>query len=141
MGKHNFDEINWEETGFLYGQQGLHKERLLEYLNKIDFNDESLQIQFLAPCIRKIILDICDVLYIVNKNDITDENQQFYLLNNINEEIFDKINVKEITVLLNEFVTVYLPISMKYLGNIDFQAELLDLFCVNYVRSVISKIN
>jgi len=109
MEKNKINEINWENVGFLYEQQGLHREKLLYFLNKIDFNDGLLQIQFLAPCIRKIILDICDVLYIVDKNEITDKNQQFYLSNNIKDDIFDKINVKEITKLLNEFVTIYLP--------------------------------
>jgi hypothetical protein len=141
MEKNKINEINWENVGFLYEQQGLHREKLLYFLNKIDFNDGLLQIQFLAPCIRKIILDICDVLYIVDKNEITDKNQQFYLSNNIKDDIFDKINVKEITKLLNEFVTIYLPISKKFLNNIDFEAELLDLFCDNYIRSIIVNTN
>jgi len=141
MEKNKINEINWENVGFLYEQQGLHREKLLYFLNKIDFHDGLLQIQFLAPCIRKIILDICDVLYIVDKNEITDKNQQFYLSNNIKDDIFDKINVKEITKLLNEFVTIYLPISKKFLNNIDFEAELLDLFCDNYIRSIIVNTN
>lgn len=136
MKNYNFDDINWEETGLLYGQLGVHRETLIEFLNKIDFKDETIQketLQFLAPCIRKIILNICDVLSIVDKKDI--DNKLFYL-KDIDDDILNKVDIKLITEMLDEFVVVYLPISKKYLSLLDYEAELINLFCENYIRSI-----
>lgn len=138
MNKINYENIDWQESGLLYGQEGIRKEKILHYLNQINFNNEDLNEEtksFLAPVVMRIVSNICDILDPIENNKLS--NTEKYYLQHINLSVFDKINVKDIEKQLNEFVTVYLPISKQYLSNVDYEGELIYLFPFQYIKSLI----
>ena len=119
--------------------EGIKKENkkniISDYLNKVNHENMGKQtIKYIIPVVFSVARRVVDVLYL---DDINYLPEDLEYLENIDETILDKVDVTEIQNRLQEFVTMVLPISGKYLGHIDSEAELLALFSKNYLLSII----
>jgi len=52
--------------------------------------------------------------------------------------IFERINVQQLTEELKIFNTAFLPVAEEYLTHLDVQAEMTALFCDNYVHRALA---
>jgi hypothetical protein len=136
FGKKDFKYWNWEETGLLDGLDTLTYDTVKSYLKQINFDkicDDSITYMCIAPAVRKVILSIID-------ND-----DQFAIFHNQIKDvekgkILSLVNIDNIINELDDFCKVFLPISQKYLSNIDSEAEMIVLFCNNYVFGLINQV-
>jgi hypothetical protein len=125
--------INLDEHGLLYGLNGINYDTIKAYMESIDYDrikrDET--IQCIAPSIRQIL---CKILETENQFNI------FKREPNTQIEVMSMVKVNEIIDGLDTLYSELLPLSEKYLPNIDNQAELTVLFCNNYVHTLIKRV-
>ena len=133
MEKKDFKNWNWDDTGLLCDLKGDAYDTVKKYLKEIDFDkvDDGESYSCIVPVVRKIISSIID-----------GERQFGYFKNKIIsvENALLLVNVDDIVNQFNEYCKVYLPITEKYLSNIDCEAELAVLFSRNYVFGLIKKL-
>jgi hypothetical protein len=124
--------VNLDACGLLRGLDGINYDTIKSYMKSVDYNrmkrDET--IQCIAPSIRRIL---CKILETENQFNI------FQREPNIQIEVMSMFNVNDIIDGLDTIYSELLPITEKYLPNIDSQAELTMLFCDNYVHTLIKK--
>ena len=118
------NNVNWVASGLLNDVEGFKYSTIKNLLEKINLNyiDNGNVIRVIAPVIRGIATNIADS---IEKND-----------GKYNKNTLSKVNVNEVMDLLVEFCDIYLPISKKYLNNIDYEAEVLNLFVKNYLYKI-----
>ncbi len=121
-------KINWEDSGLLKGLELSHKQNLTDFFNQVAevfdktyYKNESTG-TLLYPCIRKIysIISLEDDAY-----------------NNIKIEDLD---ISSIITELDRLVPIIILMEQNFFKNYDIEAELLVIFCYNYVGGL-SKIN
>jgi hypothetical protein len=110
-------EKNWERDGLLMGLNGKMKMEVEKHLNLIDIEKikDDLTLSVIAPMIRKIVSKI-----------VFDDN----------DKLLESLNINDFTEKLDYFCRYYLPMLKKYFNFIDYQAELLNLFCKNYLNEI-----
>lgn len=118
------NNVNWEDSGLLNDVEGFKYSAIKNLLEKINLNyiDNGNVVRVIAPVVRGIATDIVDS---IEKND-----------GRYNNNTLSKVNVNEVMDLLVEFCDIYLPISKKYLNNIGYEAEILNLFVKNYLSKI-----
>jgi hypothetical protein len=128
---------NWKEEGFLTNLTKKESIIVEKYLNEIDFNslqeNSIIEIEII-PVIRRIIMVIISTNKKIQNRIIHDNARGI-----TTDDILPLVNVKEITKLLIEYSRVFIPYAEKYLPDLDAQAEMLLLFCNNYVMKLINK--
>jgi hypothetical protein len=126
-------KINLDEYGLLYGLNGINYDTIKSYMEGINYDrikrDET--IQCIAPSIRHIL---CKILETENQFNI------FKREPNTQIEVMSMVNVNDIIDGLDSLYSELLPISERYLPNIDNQAELTVLFCNNYVYTLMKRV-
>jgi hypothetical protein len=126
-------KINLDEYGLLYGLNGINYDTIKSYMEGINYDrikrDET--IQCIAPSIRHIL---CKILETENQFNIFEREL------NTQIEVMYMVNVNDIIDGLDSLYSELLPISERYLPNIDNQAELTVLFCNNYVHTLIKRV-
>lgn len=122
------NNINWEKMGLLDGEwvksenqrEILKKE--LSNINIDNYKNSSIEF-FTAPVILKII------------NLILNETDEKY-----HENLLNMMNIDYICDKLLDYVDNYLAIGLKYLPDIDSEAELLVLYARNYYGELLKKL-
>jgi len=130
--KNEMKNINLNECGLLYGLSPINYNIVKLHQENIDYNrikkDET--IQCIAPSIRHIL---CKIL---------DTENQFHIFKREPDAQISVMNMFNVNDIIDGLDTLYselLPISEKYLPNIDNQAELTALFCSNYVHVLVKR--
>lgn len=135
--KYNREEMkimNLDKSGLLDDLSGINYETIKSYMENVDYDrikrDET--IQCIAPSIRRIL---CKILETENQFYVFKKEQKTQI------KVMSMFNVNDIIDGLDTLYSELLPISEKYLPNIDNQAELTALFCDNYVHTLIKKVS
>jgi len=134
------ENYDWEKTGMLEGLTGNTREIIIKHFKEVNFNslpeiNASIDIkEIILPVIRRIISIIVPDNLKVQNSIIQDHVRGI-----TEDDILPLVDVKEITKLLIEYCSVFIPYAVKYLPNLDAQAEMLLLFCNNYVMKLIDK--
>jgi len=133
----NYD---WEQTGLLEGLTGKTRDIVIKHFKEVDFfslekNEDSTNVETsILPVIRRIISEI-----VPDNPKVQNSLIQSHIRGITEDDILPLVNVKEITELLAEYVRVFIPYAIKYLPDLDAEAEMTLLFCNNYVMKLIGK--
>lgn len=106
------------------------EERIIisKYLNEIKYDGKNEEvIQCLTPVVVRIVKSILEKKYTRYLDD-----KECYLIK--------MVDVDKITIKLIDYCENFLPIAYPHLTNIDSQAELISLFCDNYIFGLIAKL-
>jgi len=124
--------INGVENSKVYGflLDGFNEKRLVaKYLNEIEYNGTNeVVIQCLGPVVAHIVKQIIDKN---GPSQFVKENLHLLML---------MIDVDKITTKLVDYCENFLPIGLKYLKNLDTQAEFMLLFSSDYVYGLIERL-
>lgn len=110
-------------------------EIIKEKLNFINFNgiEHSVINVYIGVVVREITKKLLDAIYTIDKNNL---DKKISYLAYIHETILTTVDVDDIRSELETFCSLYVPISKKHLLNIDYEVELLNLFCYNYLHKI-----
>jgi len=110
-------------------------EKYLDLINDIkENNNDDKLLTLTAPVVRYIVQSILEKEY---QPHIIKDNFRGITA----EKVIKLFDVNELMELLKEYCINFLPIGEKYLSDLDSEAELIKLFCENYIFKLISKIN
>jgi hypothetical protein len=134
------ENYDWEKTGMLEGLTGNTRDIVIKHFKEVDFDslpeiENGIDInEVILPVIRRIIS-------VIQPDNLKVQNSiiQGHIRGITEDDILPLVDVKEITKLLIEYCNVFIPYAEKYLPNLDAQAEMLLLFCSNYVMKLIDK--
>jgi len=124
---------NLEESGFLFGLTGDEKDIVLSNYKRVNVDKiaNPRTFEVILPCIRyslSLVLHPESQFRIFQKKpNLINRALYFYSVDDIIEKL-DKINL-ELT-----------PEMKKILPNLDYEAELVQLFCKDYAFGIVKKI-
>jgi len=134
-------EEHWRETGMLEGCSGEQREILVSAFNEladiiIEKNLPTGHVSDVTNYLFPIARQIFSILEKSKDKEYSGDYSYIFSLNknkNLIPIVKKKINLKEVVENFVEYHKVFLPICEKYLSNIDSQAEMISIFCYNYV--------
>lgn len=100
-----------------------------KYLDEVKYDGNNNEVIIcLAAVIVRIVKIILDKKYV---KFIEEDKQQYLIM---------IVNVDNITNKLIDYYENFLPVAYPYLKNVDAQAELISLFCDNYVLGLVERL-
>jgi transcription termination factor NusB len=122
-------KLNIETYEFILGYFKLEERIIIsKYLYQIKYDGENEEVlQCLAPVVVRIVKIIIDKKY---ENKLEDKEPYLIMM----------VDVNKITTKLIDYCEKFLPVAYPYLKNVDAQAELISLFCTDYVFGLIEKL-
>lgn len=123
------NSIDWDELGLLDDHKWVRtkeqREKTKNILSEIDF--DKCENEYIQIIIVPIIFNIINL--ILNESDIK-----------YHDDLLELINIDEIYDTLFKYSNDFLPISSKYLPDMDSEPELLVLYARNYLGGILKKI-
>ena len=120
------------------GVHGIHREKiesLLLQLPEVETLTEN-QYEYIGP----VILNVYKLSAGLVEGRCHWLHTDYYNDGSRNKEVYNLIKVEDLLSRIDDYIIKFVPVAETYLKGIDIQAELIHLFCYDYVMNLISKV-